>query len=396
MQYFNYLTSEDKKSIFYSLPMSFERDSDKEILSYALGSTLYMPATREKISQDIISFKYEGLMSMVICLEDAIGDKEINKGTESLVNNLKNIFLAIENGQISYEQIPLIFIRVRSPKQINILGKRMGSMIELITGFVFPKFSINNGRDYFEELKKINFTFNKKLYGMPILETADIIYRETRIRSLNDINKILNENEEFVLNVRIGATDFSSLFGIRRSYDVTIYDIAVIRDCIADIVNIFSRVDREYVISGPVWEYFCKEYRVLKPQLRQSPFEDTYGLEGIQIRANIIDKYIDGLIREVSLDKVNGLIGKTIIHPSHILPVQALHVVSHEDYVDACSILDNDNGQLGVMKSQYLNKMNEIKPHINWANKIVRKGKIYGVFNEKKNFTSLLEKKIYI
>jgi citrate lyase beta subunit len=396
MQYFNYLTPEDKKSIFYSLPMSFKRDSDKEILSYALGSTLYMPATREQISQDIITSKYEGLMSIVICLEDAIGDKEVDKAEEYLVNNLKNIILAIEKGQIKYEQIPLIFIRVRNPKQISILGEKIGSMIKLITGFVFPKFSINNGKDYFEELKKLNFKFNKKMYGMPILETSDIIYKETRVKSLDNINRILDEYRELVLNIRIGATDFSSLFGIRRSCDVTIYDIAVIRDCIVDIINLFSRSDRDYVVSGPVWEYFYKEDRVLKPQLRQSPFQDTYGLEGIKIRDNILNKYIDGLIKEVSLDKVNGLVGKTIIHPSHISPVQALHVVSHEDYIDACSVLDNNNGELGVMKSQYRNKMNEIKPHINWANKIVMKGKIYGVSNEKKNFTSLLEKNIYV
>jgi len=43
-----------------------------------------------------------------------------------------------------------------------------------------------------------------------------------------------------------------------------------------------------------------------------------------------------------------------------------------------------------VIPSQYANKMNEIKPHLRWAQKIMIKSKIYGVFNEQHNFTSLL------
>ena len=95
-------------------------------------------------------------------------------------------------------------------------------------------------------------------------------------------------------------------------------------------------------------------------------------------------------MREVLLDKANGLIGKTIIHPSHIIPVQSLYVVSHEEYIDACSILSNNNGEVGVLKSKFSNKMNEIKPHLSWAKKIISRSKIYGVFNEHQTFTSLL------
>ncbi len=52
---------------------------------------------------------------------------------------------------------------------------------------------------------------------------------------------------------------------------------------------------------------------------------------GVKLREKIINKSIDGLIREVLLDKANGIIGKTIIHPTHIIPVEALYVVSHEN-----------------------------------------------------------------
>ncbi|AOY78195.1 citrate lyase subunit beta [Clostridium formicaceticum] len=390
MRYFDDLTYEKKQDIFYSLPGEFQRDSEKDLLAYALGAVLYMPVTREGISEEIIHCKHKGLMSMVLCLEDAVGDHEIQRAEEKLWEHLKILHLAIETGGMDSTKLPLIFVRVRNIEQMERMMMVAGETLCLITGFVFPKFSQYNGEAYFQQLKKLNHHLKIKLYGMPILEAPEIIYKESRIDALNNIKKLLDKYRDLVLNIRIGATDFSGLFGIRRSYDLRIYDIAVIRDCIGDIVNFFCRAEEGHVVSGPVWEYFSKADRILKPQLRQGPFENAYGEKGIKLRAQILDKYLDGLIHEVLLDKANGLTGKTIIHPSHILPVQALQVVSHEEYIDARSILSNNNGQLGVIKSQYANKMNEIKPHIHWAKKIMIKSKIYGVFHERKNFTNLL------
>lgn len=391
MRYFSFLSNEQSKKIFFKEPEFIDRDGSREIIARALGATLYMPATKEKIAEDIIDKKHTGLTSMVLCLEDAIGDKEVEKAEESLLKNLKKINRAIENAEIDYEEIPFIFVRVRNPEQIPRLLKNCGGLLNILTGFTFAKFSYNNGKKYFEELRKINEVLGKTLYGMPILETPEVIYIESRMEALYKINEILEENCELVLNIRIGATDFSSLFGIRRSYDTTVYDIHVIRDCIADIVNSFCRIERDYVVSAPVWEYFSSGDRVLKPKLRVTPFAEKYGKKGMLIRSRLIDQYIDGLINEVLLDKANGMIGKTVIHPTHILPVQSLYVVSHEEYMDAISILDNNNGNIGVFKSSYSNKMNEVKPHINWAKKIILRAKIYGVFNKNQRFISLIK-----
>ena len=156
----------------------------------------------------------------------------------------------------------------------------MDEQVDLITGFVFPKFVPENGAAYFEALAAYNRSKPPSaptLYGMPILETASVIYQETRVQTLLHIKSILDAYKDYVLNVRIGATDFSSLFGLRRSPDMTIYDIIPIRDCMSDIINIFGRIGDAYVISGPVWEYFSNRERVLKPQLRQTPFEESLG-----------------------------------------------------------------------------------------------------------------------
>lgn len=374
--------------MFFKTPAAFDKTNNKEFLSYALGATLYMPATRENIAQEVINRKNEGLISMVLCLEDAIGDNEIRKAKENVTEQINLLSTALKMGEV--QEIPLIFIRVRNPRQVEQIAELLDKNLSIITGFVFPKFSSQNGHDYFNSLKKVNHSGQNTLYGMPILETRAIIYQETRANELTAIKKVLDDYNELVLNIRIGATDFSSLFGLRRGCDTTIYDIVVIRDCIADIINLFSRMEQEYVISGTVWEYFSpKTNRVLKPQLRQSPFQQEYGQTGLKLRTKMLDQYIDGLIKEVLLDKANGMIGKTVIHPSHIKPVQALNVVDFEEYNDAVSILSNNDK--GVVTSNYLNKMNEIKPHSNWARRIILKSEIYGVFHEKHNFTSLLQ-----
>ena len=104
----------------------------------------------------------------------------------------------------------------------------------------------------------------------------------------------------------------------------------------------------------------------------------------------MISNYVDGLIYEVIMDKENGIVGKTIIHPSHIIPVQALYAVTHEEFTDAATIMANNNGLWGVMRSQYANKMNEIKPHSNWASRIMARSQIYGVLHEQQHYISLL------
>lgn len=394
MRYFDYLTKEQEISLFYTPPISFDHTTNKELLAYAVGAALYMPATRASVAEDIIKLKNAGLVTVIIDLEDAIGDDQVDNAEESIIQHLIYLAAYAENELDSSNSLPLLFIRVRNPDQLRQMIFRLGSLVTMLTGFVFPKFSVDNGIQYFETLAEYNNTrgYNDPvLYGMPILETAPIIYRESRVDSLLSIRDLLRNYRELVLNVRIGATDFSSLFGLRRDPDVSIYDLTPIRDCISDIINVFGRVEEGYVISGPVWEYFAnKGHRVLRPQLRQTPFEDTYGKNGRDMRNSYISSSVDGLIREVILDKENGIVGKTIIHPSHLRPVQAMYTVMHEEYVDALSIVESNDGSLGVFKSQYFNKMNEIKPHLNWARRILLRSQIYGVLHEQQHFVGLL------
>ncbi|HWL11951.1 MAG TPA: HpcH/HpaI aldolase/citrate lyase family protein, partial [Ureibacillus sp.] len=58
--------------------------------------------------------------------------------------------------------------------------------------------------------------------------------------------------------------------------------------------------------------------------------------------------------------------------------------------MDAVSIVNNAEGNVGVLKSQYANKMNEIKPHYYWAKRILLRAKAFGVYNEHEDYTSLI------
>lgn len=365
MRYFNYLDTYD--DIFYKPPKDFSRDEDKEILSYALGATLYVPAVNGKISDYIIKREIEGLISMVICLEDAIGDGQVKEAENNLIKHIKNIKDQLKNKKINYNEIPLLFIRVRDPLHLKRIMSLLSEDIHLITGFVFPKFSSKIGERFLDELEKVK---SKKLYAMPILETKEILYKETRYDELNKIKKILSKHKEKILNIRVGATDFCSNFGIRRPYNKTIYDISVINECLLDILNYFTRIEEDYVISGPVWEYFSS------------------------MENRVSSKFVKGLIKEAYMDKINGFIGKTIIHPSHIRAVQTNLVVKKEEYLDAINIIENNNGGKGVFKSAYGNKMNEVKPHLNWAYKILKRAHIYGVFHGEEHYEKLFERQI--
>ncbi len=395
LKHFSYLTGTQIEEVFHIPPGEFTRRSDRELLAYSLGATLYMPGTRTEMASDIrsgkfLDGKFAGLISMVMCLEDSISDGEVAEATDNVVAQVKQLNSWLARGELREEQLPLIFIRVRHPHQMNELFLKLGEAITLLSGFVFPKFSAENGRVYFETLQLLNQSLEVPLYGMPILETADVMYKETRLSSMLAIKEVIDGFHTIVLNVRMGATDFSGLFGIRRSNDTTIYDIEVLRDCISDLINVFGRSEKEYVMSGPVWEYFEGATRVLKPQIRRTPFQQVFGRNGLEYRMDMIDKYEDGLIHEILLDKTNGLVGKTIIHPSHIVAVHSMNVVSYEEYLDARSIIEKAEDFNGVIRSEFANKMNEIKPHINWAKKIMLKSKLYGVFHEQQSFIDIL------
>ncbi|HEY8302344.1 MAG TPA: HpcH/HpaI aldolase/citrate lyase family protein [Jatrophihabitans sp.] len=379
MRHFDFLDDTDRARLFLHAPERFDARSDRAVLAVALGATLYSPATRPKLADDIARRAAAGATSMVVCLEDSIPDHALLEGERNAVAQLRHYASTRPDG-------PLVFVRVRYPDQIPMITSRLEADTDVLTGFVLPKFTPANARSYLDAVVAAGAQCGRTLFAMPVLEAPEIGSNQTRQGTLAALHAVLAEYREQVLAVRIGATDLSGQYGLRRMREQTVYDVALVASAIGDIVNELGRADDGFVISGPVWEYFSGAERIFKPLLRESPFVRH---DERTLRAELIAKDLDGLIREVTLDRANGLTGKTVIHPSHVAAVNALSVVSHEEYLDATDILDT-SGRGGVATSAYRNKMNESKPHTNWARRTVLRAHAFGVARPDMTFVDLL------
>lgn len=383
MRHFQFLSEEERERIFAVEPQRFSKDSNREELAVALGATLYMPSYQDILGK-LINKELNGLTSFVMCFEDSIREEDVERGETNVKNTLAKLVEAIEAGKLTREDIPLFFVRVRNMTQfMNFAESLRFAEADLLSGFVFPKFDSKSGEDYLRYLHELNSRLGTKMYAMPILESPEIMYKETRLTELLKIKSLLLRFRDYILNVRVGGTDFSSLFGLRRGIDFTMYDIMVVADVLRDIQNQMMRSEDGFVVSAPVWEYFSNQ-RILKQTIRRTPFAER---DMLTKRQEIIDKAIDGLIRELILDKANGFCGKTIIHPSHISYVNAFQVVTIEEFEDAQMICGNVGG--GVLKSSSGNKMNEMNPHMAWAKKILLRAKIYGVVRDNESYVDL-------
>lgn len=367
---------------FVRKPLEFDKNSEKEFLQFCLGGTLYMPGTRE-ITDKILNRQMGGLTSMVMCFEDAIPGQDLERAETNVLNHLERLAVAIDQGAISTAQIPLTFLRVRNTDQFKRFVSRLPpASAGVLSGFVFPKFHAGNAAVYLEELADANARLGTRLYGMPILEGRTIAFLETRVDELYSLKTKIDPFKELILNVRVGGTDFSSIFSVRRDINTSIYNIMVVRDCLAAILNMFNREEDGYTVSAPVWEYFLA-YK--KEDITQLLVNDRH--TAIFKRSLIINEAVDGLVRETIMDKANGFVGKTIIHPSHLPFVNAIQAVTREEYEDAMQILETRDG---VIKSAQSNKMNEINPHRSWARRIARRADAYGVVENESAFLELI------
>lgn len=345
-----YFIDEDKQK-FYKKPSEFNKETDINILKYAIGANMYMPATNDNVFKKLVHNDFKGIGAITLCMEDAIPESAVENAQQCVLSLLERLHdEKLANDSLN---LPLIFIRVRSPEQFRDFATMINkNHLAELSGFNFPKFTDSNGDSYFKILKELSEKYNETLYGMPIIETEEVMFKESRFYTLEQIQKVLMKYQGYVLNIRVGGTDFSAIYGLRRSLNTTIYDIKVVSDCLKDIINFFLRQNCGYVVSGPVWEFYNLDEN---------------------------SKEIKGLKKELELDIENGFMGKTIIHPSQINVVNRKYIINYDEYMDAKAIMESEGG---VFASYKHNRMNETKPHKNWAKKILAKAEIFGVYDQ--------------
>ncbi len=311
---------------------------------YSVGALLYCPANNKSIVSSLVNEKFGRHFSLALCLEDTIRDNCVKDAEEILVQTINTLFLEKEHKNFF---LPKIFIRVRHHGQIPDLFERFGDSRSLITGFILPKFSLKNADPYIEAVSSVNRYADQKIYMMPIMESPAIIHLENRVPILYGLKEKLDCAEELVLNVRVGGNDLCHMFGFRRNSDESIHNIKPISNIFADIITVFGM---DYVISGPVWEYYSGP------------------------------GWLSGLKQELKEDRLCGFTGKTVIHPNQIEAVNDNYKVSQKDFEDAKSILNwNPSFPSLVSGSITRERMNECKTHSNWAIRILLLAEVFGI-----------------
>ncbi len=365
---------------FIKFPVEFNKYTDRDTLQYCLGATLYMPGTKD-IKEKVLHHQLD-VTSLVMCCEDAIKEEDLPIAEQNILDHMDFFADKIAAGELTHDDIPLIFVRVRNPEQFEHFASRMTvKQASVLTGFNFPKFSSKNALRVLQTLVNVNNRLGVVLYGMPILEGPEVAFHELRGQELLLLRNILEPYRNLILNIRVGGTDMSSLFGVRRGINSTVYDIMPVRDALSDVLNFFNRYN-DYCVSAAVWEYF----RAYKDDDINDVIKRNFHNALIKGQ-DIVNPAIDGLMKEVLIDRANGFVGKTIIHPTHARFVNAMFTVVEEEYNDAVQILNTSGG---VVKSAHGDKMNEIGPHRRWAEKIVKRAAVYGVVKNEDSVLSLV------
>jgi len=285
-----------------------------------LGGSLYIPATHKNVSDICNENKYSQLRSCIIDTEDAIGEDELDTAMLNITSMLE-----------SYEPTQLcVFIRPRNPQVLQELLKIKN--IGLIDGFSLPKFSTELMREYAQILS----LSGKEFYIMPVLESLDIFSKDR----LEEIRSFLLASHLHVLSLRLGGEDMMNYLGLKRKCEDNIYELAGPARVIGDVINVF------------------------KP----------YGFNISATVFNCINQH-ELYTKNVHEDLKQGLIGKTIIHPNQIEPINQAYKVSQEDYEMAHKML-NDNTEAIIVQN---GQMGEKFAHTSWAKIILLRHEFYGL-----------------
>ena len=376
MQHFPYLDDGEREAIFAVPPGLVLPSAPTGLAAVALGATIYSPATRPALDLDSRRLAGIGATSHVWCLEDAVPHADLLLAERNVVASLRR--LARPGAS---DGLPRVFLRVREPGQLRRVVERAGTAARLLSGVVLPKFRAAS-EVQLGEVAQLSEQLEHQLLVMPVLETSTVAWLETRRAELLHLAALCEAHREQVLAVRVGATDLCGLFGLRRDADTVIWDIAVVRDVLADVVNVFGR-SADHVITGPVWEHFggCADDALDAERLAPSPLSRAGAV--VLPRAPVLvpdapASTQDTLMREVALDLANGMTGKTVVHPRHIGVVNALLTVEREEYHDALAVKAAESAG-GAFASHAGNKMNEAGPHAAWARAVLRRAAVYGV-----------------
>ncbi|WP_256976937.1 HpcH/HpaI aldolase/citrate lyase family protein [Burkholderia sp. AU31652] len=296
----------------------------KTLSPFALGATLYMPATRSDILDVVSGTRFPELRSLVVCLEDAVAAIDV----DSALANLRALLMNIDARGGRVESGPLLFVRPRDAAMAAVLND--WPLMKHVDGFVVPKLTLRSLSSW------ENAVSHPDLYLMPTLETADVYDPGAMVELGSALKANLNRR---IIALRIGGNDLMGCLGLRRNPATTLYrtPLSYVIPMLAGIMGA-----QGFALTAPVFE------QLATPHL---------------------------LNEELELDIAHGLVGKTAIHPSQIRIIQEALRVSLEDF--NCATLIVNDAAPAVFKHN--DAMCEPATHYKWAVNILERAKWHGV-----------------
>lgn len=291
---------------------------------YALGATLYMPATRPDILDVVMGEKIQGLRSLVVCLEDAVAETDVQQA----LNNLKNLLLGIDARGGRPPGGPMVFVRPRDAAMAAVLND--WSLMRYVDGFVVPKLRLSNIQQWQQAVTR------DELMLMPTLETPEVYDPSAMVELRGAMLELLPER---IIALRIGGNDLMGCLGLRRNPAMTLYSTPM-SYVIPMLCGIMGSAG--FALTAPVFE------QLNTPQL---------------------------LEHELALDLAHGLVGKTAIHPSQIAIIHNALQVSLEDLNSARHIVS----EAAPAVFKFNDAMCEPATHHTWAQKTIERAHWQGV-----------------
>lgn len=371
------LVAHRARELYATRPESVTIAYDRRAFVEAMGATLYIPAHRATLMADLERSRRLGLTSVVLDLEDSVAAGQLDAARRRVLSTLAARPAGADLA---------VFVRLRNVQEIAGFLTECGDGVLGLDGFALAKATP-------DRVRLVQAAINRDaayahLQMMPIIETIDYVHAGRRVRALSELRAALDEAADRILCVRVGATDLAGLYGLRRTPDVSVHELHLLASALGDMATLIGGPEG-FCLTGVVYEHLARATRVLRPQLRQTPFAESEHLTPASSRGRLVRANLDGLVREVVLDRANGLIGKTVIHPDQALVVSAMGLVDHTDHVDAQLIAADGNG--GAFASTGGHRMNENRPHTLWAQNTLARARAFGVLRPDRTFADALD-----
>jgi len=295
-----------------------------------LGASLYVPAVREDLVEVALAQKLANARSVIFCTEDSVSESDLPQALENLRHMLPRARRSSSR---------MLFIRPRNPKVLYQLLEMPG--IENIDGFVLPKATAYSMPQYLGQLSHAEFGTLPPFWLMPTLETREV-FDPHQMRQLMEV-MLRPGVRERILVLRIGGNDLLNVLGVRRSRQRTLYE-SPLGPTIANLVTMFK--PEGFHLTSPVCELL-------------------YDHEVLQ--------------RELALDVEHGLVGKTAIHPDQVAIIEQAYRPVEQDVQMAEAILADNAPAVFNMHGT----MCEVATHHEWAQQVLARRQLYGVYGKK-------------